>query len=775
MADEHTDNEPRQNRSRGLRLKLLLSFSVLIVVTTAIMFWLTYDSTSRLAADKVRHRVALLTNVFAMQVNQEIALIKSGVELLADDVRVKNLHADSAPPEDYAYEYLHAMGLENTYFLIYDSNGRLVCINADPRDSSAIAKRITIRLEEIRKSNRNRTFVFRLSPRVTNINKIYTATRIFADDGALRGFIVLEKKLTTTQFGNIVKEMNIGVNGMDAYLVDADGIVLSHADHECIGSNVFNEDMPLASLKGKSAAQSLAKLPQEFDFKIGREKFLGASMPVNTELGWKIVLIQPFSEVTQAVVRIGHRILFVGALALLTSFGLALYRAHRVIMPIGELLNAVDEISRGEYAKRVKVRRRDEIGSLALAFNRMSATLEEKISALQESQAQLREAFHQLQLDARNREETNQQLRRKVKELTSISEITQAVSASLDLQTVLDTIVRTINDVMGFRYCSIKLLDVKSNTLLVRVASGLGDQYTNRQPTSVGKGISGLAVKNREPIIIENIDADERVEQGHVIQALGIRSMVSFPLITKNSVMGVLNIYSEEEHTFTEDEMRMLAILAIQAASAIENARLFDDLRESYLNTIQALSMTIDAKDPYTHGHSKRVSDISVLVGNEMGMDNGQLELLKYAGDLHDIGKIGISEAIIAKEGKLTVDEYEIVKTHPLVGETIIEPVPFLNEIKEVIRHHHERFDGFGYPDGLKEYEIPLMSRIILIADAYDAMTSDRPYRRALTHDAALIEIDKHSGTQFDPEVATAFMRVFGNKEKAQEVIKQMV
>ena len=185
--------------------------------------------------------------------------------------------------------------------------------------------------------------------------------------------------------------------------------------------------------------------------------------------------------------------------------------------------------------------------------------------------------------------------------------------------------------------------------------------------------------------------------------------------------------------------------------------------------------MTIDAKDPYTHGHSKRVSDISVLVGNTMGMPPDQLELLKYAGDLHDIGKIGISEGIIAKEGKLSVEEYEIVKTHPLVGETIIEPVPFLNEIKEVIRHHHERFDGFGYPDGLKGYDIPLMSRIILIADAYDAMTSDRPYRRALSHEAALKEIQKHSGTQFDPAVATAFMQVFGNRDTAAAALKQLV
>ncbi|MFA6451122.1 MAG: HD domain-containing phosphohydrolase, partial [bacterium] len=136
---------------------------------------------------------------------------------------------------------------------------------------------------------------------------------------------------------------------------------------------------------------------------------------------------------------------------------------------------------------------------------------------------------------------------------------------------------------------------------------------------------------------------------------------------------------------------------------------------------------------------------------------------------LHDIGKIGISEAIISKEGKLTVEEYEIIKTHPLVGETIIEPVPFLQDAKPIIRHHHERYDGYGYPDVLKGDDIPLLSRIIHIADAYDAMTSDRPYRRALTHDLAVQEIRKHSGSQFDPNVVDSFLHVF-EKEAPEQI-----
>jgi HD-GYP domain-containing protein (c-di-GMP phosphodiesterase class II) len=394
----------------------------------------------------------------------------------------------------------------------------------------------------------------------------------------------------------------------------------------------------------------------------------------------------------------------------------------------------------------------------------MTSVLEEKIRALQDSQTRLEEAYTQLKNDTLKREETNRDLSRKINELTSLGEVTQIITDSLNIDTVLDTIVDTIGQVMGFDTCSIKLLDRRTGDLCVTVSRGLGEEYSRKDATPMGEGVSGRAVKMCRPIFIQDVASDARIEKGHILHRIGVKSMISFPLVTRKSVVGVLNLYTRETHEFTEDERRLLTIFANQAASAIENARLFDSLRDSYLHTIQALSMAIDAKDRYTHGHSERVSKISVMIGRQLGLTPDKLDLLKYAGDLHDIGKIGVSELIIAKESKLTVDEYEIIKTHPLVGEVIIEPVPFLRDARAVIRHHHERWDGYGYPDGLKGEEIPLLSRIILIADAYDAMTSDRPYRKALTHSVAVHEIERHSSTQFDPQVVRAFLELFREK-----------
>lgn len=759
--------ESRFFRSRGLRIKLMLSFTLLVLVTTGIMFWLTYQSAGDLAADRVRHRLNLLSGVFANELEREIDLLKQSAENLARDPGMQYLDSESGIPQKLARKHLNGIGFDKAVIPYFTPYG-VGCMGCN-KDNDPKWRFIRGELEKRISENANRTLVFELPLSISKKPGVFVAVpfelkgfRDLFDVKIKKAYVVLEKDFTTTSFEKLIGRLELGASELDTYLVNRKGVIIANKHDAERGRSIIGPEMPLASMSQSGGEKDIARLGRQFTYEQNKEKYLGASMPVSSELGWKVIVVQPYKEVADAVFRLGNKIIFVGAIALLTAFALALYRAHRVITPIGELLAAVDEISRGDYRKRVKVRRRDEIGSLALAFNRMTSTLEEKITALQESQSQLREAFHQLTLDAQRRKQTNLDLLRKVKELTSISEITQAISNSLDQHIVLNTIVDTINKVMGFKHCSIKLLDKKSNSLLIRVSSGLGEEYLSKRPTVVGHGISGRAAKERQPVIIEDLASDARVPEDHILVKLGIQAMISYPLLTRDNVMGVLNIYSNERHIFNEDELRLLAILANQAASAIQNATLYDDLRESYLNTIQALSMTIDAKDPYTHGHSKRVSEISVLIGNQIGLDADQLELLKYAGDLHDIGKIGISELIIAKEGKLTVDEYEIVKTHPLVGETIIEPVPFLSQIKEVIRHHHERYDGYGYPDGLTGETIPQMSRIILIADSYDAMTSDRPYRKALTHDEAVIEIRKHGGTQFDPALVEAFLSVFG-------------
>jgi len=193
---------------------------------------------------------------------------------------------------------------------------------------------------------------------------------------------------------------------------------------------------------------------------------------------------------------------------------------------------------------------------------------------------------------------------------------------------------------------------------------------------------------------------------------------------------------------------------------------LYTKMRKVYLDTIRALAAAIDAKDPYTKGHSERVAETSVALAQELNLSGRDIEDIEYTALLHDIGKIGIADKILGKKGSLTNQEYEKIKEHTIMGANIIEPVDFLKNSYEAIYHHHERYDGKGYPDGVKSKDIPVFSRIIAVADAYDAMNSDRPYRKKLNKDKILKELTDQSGKQFDPEVVEALISVLDRERE---------
>jgi len=202
-------------------------------------------------------------------------------------------------------------------------------------------------------------------------------------------------------------------------------------------------------------------------------------------------------------------------------------------------------------------------------------------------------------------------------------------------------------------------------------------------------------------------------------------------------------------------------VFILNGATLIENSRLNQKVTEGYKSTIKALAASIDAKDHYTRGHSQRVTEFALLGASSLPMSSEELEILEYAGILHDIGKIGIPDSILRKPGPLTQEEWEIIRQHPEIGANIIEDIPFLEEARNLAMHHHERYDGGGYPQGLAGENIPLGSRLLAVADTFDAMTTDRAYRKALTTDDALNELRKVCGMQLCPVAVEAFISGF--------------
>jgi putative nucleotidyltransferase with HDIG domain len=207
--------------------------------------------------------------------------------------------------------------------------------------------------------------------------------------------------------------------------------------------------------------------------------------------------------------------------------------------------------------------------------------------------------------------------------------------------------------------------------------------------------------------------------------------------------------------------MEILSIFASQVALALQESRYYEDIHLNYFNTIHTLALALESRDVYSRGHTERVTKYAIQIGRALEVSNQELEILRYAAQVHDIGKISIPDYILNKPGRLTPDERAVIELHPVKGAEVLEPLEFLKPAIPIVRHHHERYDGTGYPDGLEKERIPLMSRILACADAFDAMTSQRPYRRRrLTIREALEEIKNNSGSQFDPKISHLFIRV---------------
>ncbi len=247
--------------------------------------------------------------------------------------------------------------------------------------------------------------------------------------------------------------------------------------------------------------------------------------------------------------------------------------------------------------------------------------------------------------------------------------------------------------------------------------------------------------------------------QNPFAKVAGTESFVSVPLRVRDAPIGMLSAFLfRKDARFSEGQRKTLAMLASRAAQAIDNSRLFDNLQDTFRQTIQGLAHALEAKDKYTAGHSDRVADYSRCITSHLKLTPEQENLICQSALMHDIGKIGIRNEELNKPDKLTQKEYAMFKSHPGYGKHILEPITFLHDIIPGVYYHHEMFDGSGYPEGLKGDDIPLMARILSIADTYDAMCSDRAYRKALPHAIAREELARCAGRQFDPKLITHFL-----------------
>ncbi|MHB0884808.1 MAG: GAF domain-containing protein [Bacillota bacterium] len=345
-------------------------------------------------------------------------------------------------------------------------------------------------------------------------------------------------------------------------------------------------------------------------------------------------------------------------------------------------------------------------------------------------------------------------LERKVSQLTAISRASHHLTAILDLPVLLQEVVAFLANELGYNYAGLFLLDKEAEEIHLEAKAGnLADLVPDGYRQSVNLGLTGWAVRNAKPLVSEGAP--------HRTEATGPRLLskacMCLPLVVGPEVLGVLDLESTTPGVFTPDEVTAIDILARQLAIAIHNANIFRRERELYLSAVKTLAEAVDARDHHTRAHSTRVARYALMIAHQLDLPVEQLATVEYAGLLHDIGKIGLDDGILRKKGILDPLERAQMMEHPTKGANILQQVAAFREIVPLVKHHHEWFAGGGYPDGLSGPAIPLGARVLAVADAFDAMTTDRPYRLGLTPEEALSRLAAGSGTQFDPTIVGAF------------------
>jgi response regulator RpfG family c-di-GMP phosphodiesterase len=348
-----------------------------------------------------------------------------------------------------------------------------------------------------------------------------------------------------------------------------------------------------------------------------------------------------------------------------------------------------------------------------------------------------------------------------LKETVTLYKISEAMGSTTKLDNLLNLILKMVIEELRADTASVLLLDNKSKRLRPKAFKGMSPDLLKNGFLAGTDPVSEWVVKNGKPRIFT--PRETRFFNGEQMNV--IKSLISYPLLAKGKVLGTLNlIRTQYPVPFTPGQLQSLSIIASKAASVIESSVLYEDLKEAYLSTLTALANAVEARDIYTRGHTERVWYMAESLATQMNWGEEKIQEVRMGSILHDIGKIGVPDAILNKRGPLNQKEFEIMKSHTTQGVMILEGIEFLKPTHPYVLYHHERYDGKGYPEGLKGEEIPMEGRLMAVVDTFDAITSERPYRKKRDLLKAIQELKINSGTQFDPFVVEIFLDAWEKK-----------
>lgn len=490
----------------------------------------------------------------------------------------------------------------------------------------------------------------------------------------------------------------------------------------------------------KKNAETIDAALDQFEWFYGEKKYLSSKRPIfiasdfspRNSKNWHLFLSHPKKEILKTIsdpLQLALIFLIVIIPILFFVWLLSSNVIRRSLVPLERLKEGTERIARKEFSSRVIVKSRDEFEEVAESFNSMAS-----------------------------------QLGRHFKTLTTVAEIDRAVLSVLDKEKIVDTVLNRMREVFPCNAVSVTMIDSKSAE---RAQTYLRDGQVEQE-----RLLEMVEIKPQDIQSLYDNPVTLRLESGEVwpgyllpLAKRGSKSFLILPIFIKQELAGIVSLGYLQPPELTQEDLDQARQLADQVAVAFSNVRLIEELDRLNWGTLRALARAIDAKSSWTAGHSERGTRLALQIGEKMGLSKEDIDDLHRGGLLHDIGKIGISPEILDKPGKLTDEERQMMNRHVTMGARILEPIAAYAKVIPIVLQHHECFDGKGYPDGLAGEAISLGARIFAVADRFEALTSERPYRKALHHKHAVQYIKKRAGTEFDPKVVQAFLESLAEEE----------
>jgi HD-GYP domain-containing protein (c-di-GMP phosphodiesterase class II) len=394
-------------------------------------------------------------------------------------------------------------------------------------------------------------------------------------------------------------------------------------------------------------------------------------------------------------------------------------------------------------------------------------------TAILDSEVRLLNAIADIAANAIRRAALHEQTEGRLQHLVALRSIDRAITASLDLNVTLDILLDQLTSQLGVHAADILLFDPVTQTLEFASGRGFRSSAVKRSHLHLGRGYAGRVALERKTMHQTDLPKnDPALEGAPLLTSEGFVAYHGLPLITKGQLKGVLEVFHRTNLAPDPEWFDFLEMLAGQAAIAVENAQLFEGLQRSNLKlmmaydaTIEGWSRALELRDKETEGHSQRVTEMTLRLARAMDMSESELVHVRRGALLHDIGKMGIPDAILLRPGPLTDVEWEVMRQHPNYAYQMLMPIEYLRPALDVPYCHHERWDGSGYPRGLKGEQIPLAARIFAITDVWDALRSDRPYGHAWPLEKVLQHLRDQAGKHFDPKVVETFFRLYDSNK----------